>query len=159
MERITYKDIPNGMFENLMKTEEFINNSTLEFKLLEIVRLRVSQKNGCAYCVDMHYKELKNAGETDLRLSSLCVWEETPYFTDKERIVLKFTDILTKLSRSPIPNEIYNPLLKFFSKQEICFLTLAISQINTWTRLMKTFQFIPGNYTVNSKKNTKRTNS
>ncbi|WP_282081255.1 carboxymuconolactone decarboxylase family protein [Aquimarina algiphila] len=150
MERITYKDIPEGMFENLMNIENFINNSPLEMHLLEIVRLRVAQKNGCAYCVDMHHKELKKMNETDLRLSSLCVWEETPYFTEKERVVLKFTDVLTKLSRGPIPDENYDPLLNFFSKEEISYLTLAISQINTWTRLMKTFQLTPGNYTVSN---------
>ena len=149
MERINYQDIPNGMFDILMKIENFINESTLDFKLLEIVRLRVAQKNGCAYCVDMHHKELKNTSESDLRLSSLCVWEETPYFTDKERTVLKFTEILTKLSRAPISDKVYDPLLNFFSKEEICMLTLAISQINTWTRLMKTFRFIPGKYEVN----------
>ncbi|CAM1349670.1 MULTISPECIES: carboxymuconolactone decarboxylase family protein [Tenacibaculum] len=148
MERIAYKDIPKGMFENLREIENFIESSTLDMQLLEIIRLRVAQKNGCAYCVDMHYKELKKTGETELRLSSLCVWEETPYFTDKERAVLKFTDALTKLSRGIISDEIYNPLLKFFSKEEICYLTLAISQINTWTRLMKVFQFTPGNYKV-----------
>ena len=150
MERINYQDIPNGMFDILMKIENFINESSLDFKLLEIVRLRVAQKNGCAYCVDMHHKELKNTNETDLRLSSICVWEETPYFTDKERTVLQFTDILTKLNREPISDEVYNPLLDFFSKEEICILTLAISQINTWTRLMKTFQFIPGNHKVSN---------
>ena len=150
MERITYQDIPTGMFENLMTTENFINQSTLETTLLELIRLRVAQKNGCAYCVDMHHKELKNVNETDLRLSSLCVWEETPYFTDKERAILKFTDTLTQLSKNLIADEIYNPLLTFFSKEEICILTLAISQINTWTRLMKTFQFTPGNYKVNN---------
>lgn len=150
MERISYQDIPQGMFENLMSTENFINNSTLDMHLLEIMRLRVSQKNGCAYCVDMHHKELKKLNETDLRLSSLCVWEGTPYFTDKERAVLNFTDILTRLERKPISDAIFNSLLEFFTKEEISFLTLAISQINTWTRLMKTFKFTPGNYKVSN---------
>lgn len=148
MERITYKDIPKGMFEKLRDIENFIESSTLDMQLLEIIRLRVAQKNGCAYCVDMHHKELKHTGETELRLASLCVWEETPYFTEKERVVLKFTDALTKLSRSPILDDVYNPLLNFFSKEEISYLTLAISQINTWTRLMKVFQFTPGVYKV-----------
>lgn len=150
MERINYQDIPEGMLDILLKVENFINESTLEFNLLEIIRLRVAQINGCAYCVDMHHKELKNVNETDLRLSSLCVWEETSYFTEKERAVLKFTDTLTQLSKNLIADEIYNPLLTFFSKEEICILTLAISQINTWTRLMKTFQFTPGNYKINN---------
>ncbi len=148
MQRINYQDIPSGMFEHLRNIENFINKSTLGTKLLDLIRLRVAQINGCAYCVDMHYKELKHLNETDLRLSSLCVWQETPYFTDMERAALLFAEILTSLTSESIADEVYNPLLSFFSKEEICYLTLAISQINTWTRLMKTFQFIPGNYTV-----------
>lgn len=150
MERISYNNIPEGMFENLMNTEKYINNSSLGMHLLEIVRLRVAQKNGCAYCVYMHHKELKKLNETDLRLSSLCVWEDTPYFTDKEKAVLKFTDILTKLERKPISDTIFNNLLDFFTKEEISFLALAISQINTWTRLMKTFRFTPGLHKTNN---------
>jgi len=149
MERITYQDIPKGMFENLRAIEDFIDNSSLDPKLLELIKLRASQINGCAYCVDMHYKELKHLGETELRLSSLCVWEETPYFTEKERTVLYFTDALTDLNSSPISNQVYNTLLDFFTKEEITYLTLAISQINTWNRLMKVFAFTPGNYKVN----------
>ena len=146
MERISYGDIPTGMFEHLRKLEDFIKKSSINNQLLELIKLRVSQKNGCAYCVDMHYKELKKTGETELRLSSLCVWEETPYFSEKERAVLAFADSLTKLRRTPFPDEAYNPLLKLFSKEEICVLTLAITQINTWNRLMKVFLFTPGNY-------------
>lgn len=149
MERITYQDIPKGMFENLRAIEDFIDNSSLDPKLLELIKLRASQINGCAYCVDMHYKELKHLGETELRLSSLCVWEETPYFTEKERAVLYFTDALTDLNSSPISNQVYNALLDFFTKEEITYLTLAISQINTWNRLMKVFAFTPGNYKIN----------
>jgi len=148
MERITYQDIPNGMFENLRIIEDSIINSTLDKKLIEMIRLRTAQINGCAYCVDMHYKELKHLGETELRLSSLCVWEETPYFLEKERLVLSFTDTLTKLKSSPISQELFDNLSSHFSKEEICYLTLAISQSNTWNRLMKTFEFTPGNYKV-----------
>ena len=148
MERISYQDIPKGMFENLMSTENFINQSSLEIKLLELIRLRVAQKNGCAYCVDMHHKELIHLGETDLRLSSLCVWKETPYFSEKEMAALNLTDALTKMSRDPLPEKVFEVLTPHFSKEEICYLTLAISQINTWTRLMKTFKFTPGNYQV-----------
>mgnify|MGYP000090937994 CR=1 FL=1 len=148
MERITYQDIPNGMFENLRTIEDSIINSTLDKKLIEMIRLRTAQMNGCAYCVDMHYKELKHFGETELRLSSLCVWEETPYFSEKERIVLAFTNTLTKLKSSPISQEIFDNLTNHFSKEEICYLTLTISQSNTWNRLMKVFEFTPGNYKV-----------
>lgn len=148
MERITYQDIPNGMFENLRIIEDTIINSTLDRKLIEIIRLRTAQMNGCAYCVDMHYKELKHFEETELRLSSLCVWEETPYFSEKEKLVLSFTDTLTKLKSSPISSGLLEGLRSHFSKEEICYLTLTISQSNTWNRLMKTFEFTPGNYKI-----------
>jgi alkylhydroperoxidase family enzyme len=81
-------------------------------------------------------------------LSSLCVWEETPYFSEKERLVLSFTDTLTKLKGSPISQELFDNLSSHFSKKEICYLTLTISQSNTWNRLMKTFGFVPGNHKV-----------
>ncbi|MDN5214773.1 carboxymuconolactone decarboxylase family protein [Fulvivirgaceae bacterium BMA12] len=150
MERITYQDIPGDIFKNLMQIENLINQSSIGIHLLELIRLRVGQLNGCAYCVDMHHKELKHLGETDLRLSSLVVWKETPYFTEKERAVLDFTEVLTRLDADSIPDRIFDPLLAFFSKAEISYLTLAIAQINTWTRLMKSFRFTPGNYQVNS---------
>ena len=146
MERISYTDVPQEIFTNLMAIENYLDNSTLDLHLLELVRLRVAQKNGCAYCVDMHHKILKKYNETDLRLSSLCVWEETNYFSEKECAVLKFTDVLTRLERHPISDNVFNPLLEHFTKAEIAQLTLAISQINTWTRLMKTFGFTPGKF-------------
>lgn len=148
MERIAYQDIPVGMFEKLMAIENFLHNSPLEMHLLELIRLRVAQLNECAYCVDMHYKELQHLGETDIRLSSLSVWKEAPYFSEKEKSVLKFTEVLTKLNEEGVPEEVYNSLNSFFNKQEICFITMAVSQINTWTRLMRTFRFVPGNYQV-----------
>ena len=148
MERITYNDIPNGMFEKLREIENFINESPIENNLLDLIRLRVSQINGCAYCVDMHHKVLKHLGETELRLYSLCVWKETPYFIEQERVVLNFAEALTEINGKPITDEVYEPLTTFFNKEEISYLTLAISQINTWNRLMKTFNFTPGNYEV-----------
>ncbi|WP_299095059.1 carboxymuconolactone decarboxylase family protein [uncultured Winogradskyella sp.] len=148
MERISYTDVPQEIFTNLMAIENYLDNSALDLHLLELVRLRVAQKNGCAYCVDMHHKILKKHNETDLRLSSLCVWEETNYFSEKECAVLKFTDVLTRLERQPISDSVFKPLLEHFTKAEIAQLTLAISQINTWTRLMKTFGFAPGKFRV-----------
>ena len=152
MERITYQDLPQGMFESLMGIESFIKNSPLPFSLLELVRLRVSQLNGCAYCVDMHHKELQHAGETDLRLSSVVVWQEAPYFTAKEKAVLAFSEGLTQLSGKPLADQVFDSLLSFFSREEIAYLSLAVCQINTWNRLMKAFGFTPGNYQVIKKK-------
>ena len=95
MERIGYENIPDGMFEKLMDLEALVNTSGLDLQLLEIIRLRVAQLNKCAYCVDMHHKELRYLGESDLRLYSLGVWKETDYFTDRERLILEFTEKLT----------------------------------------------------------------
>jgi AhpD family alkylhydroperoxidase len=148
MERITFNQIPSGMVEKLMAIENYLHDSSLDTELLELIRLRVAQINRCAYCVDMHYKELKHTGETELRLSSLCVWSETPFFTEKERAVLRFTEALTEMSSDDIFEDIFNSLIAFFSKDEISNLTFAIAQINTWTRLTKTFKFTPGNYEV-----------
>ena len=96
MERITFRELPKGMYQQLMTIEDLINESPLDLQLLELLRLRVAQINGCAYCVDMHHKELQSLGESDLRLSGLCVWKETPYFTERERVVLAFTEKLSK---------------------------------------------------------------
>lgn len=148
MERITSQELPSGMFEKLMAIEDFIKESSLEFKLLELIKLRISQLNGCPYCVDMHYKELKHVGETALRLASLCVWEETPYFSEKERVVLTFAESLTRINSKPLNDKVFSPLLSFFNKEEVSYLSLAITQINSWNRLMKVFSFTPGNYEV-----------
>lgn len=148
MERISYQDIPEGMFDKLRSLENFINASPIDMRLLELMRLRVAQMNGCAYCVDMHNKELKHAGETDLRLYSLCIWKECPYYSEKERLVLHFTEILTRMEEEPIPEGLFDALKGLFSKEEISYLTLAVAQINTWTRLMKAFRFSPGKYQV-----------
>ena len=153
MERISYQEVPSEIFEKLRSIEEYLENSTIRKPLLDLLRLRVSQINGCAYCVDMHHKDLVSAGETDLRLSSLVVWQETPFFSEKERVVLYFAESATKLETESIPNSIYKPLLNFFSKEEICNLTLAVSQINTWNRLMKVFGFTPGNYKAKTSPN------
>ena len=148
MERISYNDIPLGMFEKLMEVERFLNDSPIETKLLELIRLRVGQINGCAYCTDMHYKELKHLGESELRLVLLSTWEDSPFFNEKEMAVLRFTERITNISNAPISDKEIDALLRFFNKSEISYLTLAIAQINTWTRLMKTFKFVPGRYKV-----------
>jgi len=148
MERISYQDIPEGMFEKLTAIEDYLNNCPIDLKLFELIRLRVAQLNGCAYCVDMHHKELKHLGESDLRMYSLCIWKEAPYYSEEERTVLLYTEALTYMNNEPLPPNVYDPLLNYYNKAEICYITLAISQINTWTRLMKSFKFEPGNYKV-----------
>ncbi len=148
MERIGFGDLPQGMMGALLNVEDLINKSGLDMQLLEMIRLRVSQLNGCAYCVDHHHKELEHAGETELRMYSLGVWRETHYYTPKEEVVLEFAERLTQLGEQGIADQLFERLNEHFSQGEISFLTLAVAQINTWTRLMRTFRFTPGNYKV-----------
>lgn len=148
MERITLNELPKGIFDPLREIEENLKKSTLDFKLLELVKLRVSQINGCAYCLDMHYKELKHHGESDVRLSLLPAWEETDFFTEKEKVALLFAETLTKIDHRSLSTSIFDKLEKYFNKKEISYLSLTITQINTWNRLMKAFGFKAGYYEV-----------
>jgi AhpD family alkylhydroperoxidase len=146
-ERISFADAPKGMVDGMMKLSGYLSKS-LDHKLLALLDMRVSQINGCAYCLDMHYKDAIHLGETEQRLYSLPAWRETPYYTDKERAVLAFAEAVTLLPNSEVSDEVFNELAKFYSKAEIADLTLAVGMINTWNRVNKTFRTIPGNYKV-----------
>ena len=148
MERIKYLELPEGMFEHLRSIEDYITKSSLPTSLLLLAKLRVSQINGCAYCIDMHHKELKHLGETDLRLVLLAAWEEADLFTNSEKAVLHYAEALTKIDHHPLPETVFKELATYFNKSEISYISLAITQINTWNRLMKAFGFTPGNYVV-----------
>ena len=151
MERISYKELPQGYYHALVQVENLINNSGLDHKLLELLRFRVSLINNCAYCLDMHFKEATHAGETPLRLFSVGAWRETPYYSPKEQAALEFAEILTKMPDDEHSDHIHDELRKYFSTQEIGVLTLAIAQINLWNRLTRSFGTIPGNYQVREK--------
>lgn len=149
MERIGFTDIPEGLFGAMMNVENYIQSTGIDYKLLELVRLRSSQINSCAYCVDMHYKEADAAGETLQRLYSLSCWRETNYYSDQERAVLDWVEAVTNVETVGI-DEKFNALLKFFDKNDIANLTLVITSINSWNRLMVTFGIEAGNYQVTS---------
>lgn len=148
MERISYDEVPKGMFDAVMTVENYINNSSTNKQLLELIRYRASILNGCAYCVDMHTKELKHIGETETRIHAISIWRSTQYFTQKEQAALAFTDAITITNAEPIKEKLFTNLTHHFSKEEISHITLAIAQINTWNRLMKSFEFTPGNYKI-----------
>ena len=113
-----------------------------------LVRMRVSQINSCAYCLDMHFKEGVDTGETPLRLISVSAWRETPYYSPEEQAVLAFAEILTRMPEGENSDHIHDELAKYFSKEEIANLTLAVIQINSWNRLVRSFGTVPGNYRV-----------
>ncbi len=152
MERIVFSELPDGWYAAMSGVEAYLAGSGLDHKLVELMKLRVSQINSCAYCIDMHYKEAIHAGETPLRLISVSAWRETPYYTPKEQAVLAFAEELTHLRPEVHSDHIHDELSKHFTPAEIANLTLAIAQINSWNRVTRSFGSVPGNYQVKTKK-------
>lgn len=148
--RITFHDTPKGFMETLFKVGGYIHNSGLDYKLHELINYRVSQINGCAFCLDMHSKDAIAAGESQQRLHGLAAWRETPYFSPAERAALAFAEELTQ--QCDVSDETYSDVADYFSKPEIANLALAVSTINTWNRLNKAFKTVAGGYVPGSYK-------
>jgi AhpD family alkylhydroperoxidase len=145
--RIDLHKTGTGAIRAMLALEEYVKNSTrLEPSLLELVRMRASQINGCAYCLDMHSKDARAAGETEQRLYALNAWRETPFFTDRERAALEWTEAVTLISSSHAADEIYEQVRQRFTEDELVNLTLAIVSINGWNRLCISFRAVPGSY-------------
>lgn len=144
--RIEYgKVAPEGM-RVMRGLESYVRQCGLEDSLLELVKLRASQINGCAYCVDMHTKDARAGGETEQRLYALVAWEETPFFSERERAALAWTETVTKIGEGHVPDAIYEHVRPYFSEKELVDLTLAIVAINGWNRLAIGFRTVPGTY-------------
>ena len=137
-----YKANPAAV-KALLGVEERIGKSALEKSLTELVRLRASQINGCAFCVDMHTTDARKGGETDRRLATVVVWRETPFFTDRERAALEWTEAVTLVSHDHVPDAVWQAVRPHFSDEELVDLTLLISAINAWNRLAISFRKIP----------------
>lgn len=118
----------------------------LERSLLDLVRLRASQLNGCAYCLDMHWKDLVAAGEQPQRLYSLDAWRECPWYSTRERAALAWTEAVTLVSEGQVPDAVYEEVRPVFDDRELCELTLAIAAINAWNRLSIAARLVPGEY-------------
>ena len=153
MERISLNEAPAGMAQVVLNVEQYLTKSGLGKKLVCLLKFRASQINSCAYCLDMHFKEAIHAGETEKRLYSLSAWRETPYYSPKEKAALAFAEILTRLPEEKESEHIHDELSKYFSKQEIAYLTLIVAQINLWNRLVRSFGTVPGNYKVKEQVN------
>jgi AhpD family alkylhydroperoxidase len=137
-----YKANPNAI-KAMLALEERIGKSTLEKSLTELVRLRASQINGCAFCVDMHTADARKGGETDRRLATVVVWRETPFFTDRERAALEWTEALTLVSHDHVPDAVWQAVQPHFTNEEIVDLTLLVSAINSWNRFAIAFRKMP----------------
>jgi AhpD family alkylhydroperoxidase len=144
--RIDGAKVSPGAFRAMLGLEKFIHECGLEQSLLELVRMRVSQINGCAYCLDMHAKDARAAGETEQRLYLLDAWREAPFYTARERAALAWAESLTLVADTHVPDEVYLGTREFFSEQEMVNLTLAIVAINGWNRLSIGFRTAVGEY-------------
>lgn len=137
-----YKANPAAV-KSLLSVEERIGKSALEKSLTELVRLRASQINGCAYCVDMHTTDARKGGETERRLATVVVWRETPFFTDRERAALEWTEALTLVSHEHVPDSVWQAVRPHFSDEDLVDLTLLVTAINAWNRLAIAFRKMP----------------
>jgi AhpD family alkylhydroperoxidase len=130
----------------LLGLQKFVNSSGLEHSLLELVKIRASQINGCAYCLDMHTKDARKAGETEQRLYLLDAWREAPFYTDRERAALGWTEAVTLVAEGHVPDAVFASAREHFGEEELVNLTLAIIAINGWNRLCIAFRAPAGSY-------------
>jgi AhpD family alkylhydroperoxidase len=141
--RLDYNKLAPDAVKAILALENYVNKSGLEKSLLELIKLRSSQINGCAYCIDVHTADARKAGESERRLHAVVVWRETLFFTDRERAALAWTEAVTLLSETHAPEEVYQEVLKYFSEKEVIDLTMAIITINSWNRLAVSFRKLP----------------
>lgn len=128
------KESPEA-YKAMAGLEQYVRNSGLDKKLYELVKIRASQINGCAYCINMHTRDARKLGETDQRMHLLNAWKETELYTEKERAALALTEAVTLISRDHVPNVIYEEAAQYFEKGELAALIMAIVTINSWNRI------------------------
>ena len=144
--RIDYRKVAPGGLEAVLGLETYLSRCGIEESLIQLIKLRASQINGCAYCIDMHWKDLRSVGEPEQRLYGLDAWEESPYYTDRERAAFAWTEAITKIRDTHAPDELYEEVRKHFSDKDIADLTLTIATINLWNRLAISMRAVPGRY-------------
>ena len=148
--RIDLKHVDPGIIHAMLGLERQVHKAGFDSKLLDLVRMRASQINGCAYCLDMHSKDARANGETEQRLYGLDAWRETPYYSPRERAALEWTEALTLVADSHAPDEVFERVREQFSEDELAHLTLAIVAINGWNRLNIAARTVPGDYVAGS---------
>lgn len=146
--RLNPRDAAPEAMNVMAQLHAYVRKCGLEHILLELVKLRASQINGCAWCMDMHTKELRAAGESEQRLYLLSAWRECPFYSERERAALAWTEALTALGRGDVPDAVYATASEQFSEEELVNLTLAIVAINGANRINIAFRTVPGDYKV-----------
>ena len=144
--RIDSRRINPKVRQHLLAIWGYLHGSSLGGRLLHLVEIRASQLNGCGQCLDMHTQDARAEGETEQRLYTLAAWRETPFFDERERAALEWTEAVTLLTEGHVPDEVYERVKQHFTGQELIDLTIAVTQINTWNRLNVAFRTVAGNY-------------
>ena len=144
--RIDYRKYEQEPLQQLLAIEKYIAESGLEPKLIHLIKMRASQINGCASCLDMHSIDARAAGESEQRLYTLEAWRETPFFSERERAALAWTEAVTLISQTHAPDDVYGDMQKHFSEKEIVDLTLVAAMINLWNRVAISTRAVPGHY-------------
>jgi AhpD family alkylhydroperoxidase len=144
--RIDYRKFAPEALKAMYGLEAYLGHCSIEEKLVHLVKLRASQINGCAFCIDMHWKDARALGETEQRLYGLDAWEESPYYSERERAALAWTETVTRISTTHVSNEAFEEVKKQFSEAEIVDLVYVISTINAWNRIAISLRAVPGHY-------------
>jgi AhpD family alkylhydroperoxidase len=140
------KVAPKGAYQAMAALQQYVDNCGLERPLLELVKIRASQINGCAYCIDMHTKDARALGETEQRIYLLNSWRESPFYTERERAALEWAESVTLITQGHAPDDVYERVKRQFTPEELVNLTVAITTINSWNRLAIPFRSVPGEY-------------
>ncbi|MCE9669719.1 carboxymuconolactone decarboxylase family protein [Myxococcus stipitatus] len=145
-QRFDVAKVAPGIYSALLGLEKYLHQCGLEERLLHLVKLRASQVNGCAYCIDMHWKDLRALGETEQRLYGLDAWEESPYYSDRERAAMAWTEAVTRVTDGHAPEAVYQQVHPHFTDKELADLTAAVATINAWNRMAIAARVEPGTY-------------
>lgn len=144
--RIDYRKFAPEALKAMYAMEAYFGQCSIEEKLLHLLKLRASQINGCAFCIDMHWKDARALGETEQRLYGLDAWEESPYYTQRERAALAWVEAITRVSTTHVPDAVFEEVRKHFSEQEVVDLVYVTSTINAWNRIAISLRAVPGRY-------------
>lgn len=144
--RLNPAKIAPGAYKALSAVQAYVNDCGLEHSLMELVKLRASQINGCAWCIDMHTKDARAAGETEQRLYLLSAWREAPFYTSREQAALAWTEAVTGICNGEVPDDVYEAARGEFSEKELVDLNVAIIAINSWNRMNVPFRVPAGDY-------------
>lgn len=148
--RMELRQANGAAYQAMLHLERYVRSSGIDPALLELIKIRASQINGCGFCIDMHTKDARLNGETEQRIYALNAWRETPFFTSQERAVLALTEAVTLIATDHVSDEIYDEVSRYFSQDEIANLLMAVVTINGWNRIAIATHMVPGSYVPQS---------